>query len=173
MEKLENQQCPVCGKHTLTLTEDLTEVQYFGRLYIFYMRCSDCKYTMSDIESKEQKNPCRYIIETESEKDMFIRIVKSSTATVSIPQLKMKMEPGANSIGFVSNIEGLLKRFEDIIEDQKNTADEPEIKTKAKNLLKKIRRVKLGDEKLKIIIEDGSGNSAIISPKAKIEKLKV
>ena len=39
-------------------------------------------------------------------------------------------------------------------------------------MLKKLWKVECGDEKLKIIIEDPSGNSAIISEKAKVEKLK-
>ena len=127
---------------------------------------------MSDVEAEEQKEPSKFTIETSSEEDMKIRVVKSSQATVKIPQLGMSMEPKQNSIGFVSNIEGLLNRFERVIEGQKNNAEEPEIKKKAKNLLKKIRKVKYGNEKLKIIIEDPSGNSAIISKKAKIEKLK-
>ena len=171
MNKLEKQHCPICKSKTLTLTEELTEVPYFGKLYIFSMKCSNCKYFISDVESEEKKDPMKYTIETDSEKDMSIRVVKSSTATVSIPQLKMKMEPGPNSIGFVSNIEGLLKKFEDVIEDQRDAAEEPEIKTKAKNLLEKLRKVKFGDEKLKIIIEDPSGNSAIISKKAIVEKM--
>lgn len=172
MDKLEKQHCPICKSKALTLMEDLTEVPYFGKLFIFSMKCSNCKYFISDVEANEKKDPIKYTIETESEKDMQIRVIKSSTATVNIPQLKMKMEPGPNSIGFISNIEGILKKFEDIIEDQRNNAEEPAIKKKAKSLLKKIRKVKFGDEKLKIVIEDPSGNSAIISKKAKIEKLK-
>jgi len=46
------------------------------------------------------------------------------------------------------------------------------VKRNAKNLLKKLWKVELGDEKLKIVIEDPSGNSAIISDKAVSEKLK-
>jgi len=46
-------------------------------------------------------------------------------------------------------------------------------KNKAKNMLKKILRVMWGQEKLKIIVEDPSGNSAIISDKAVKSSLKV
>ena len=171
-ENLGGQECPMCGTKNLTLTETTSEVPYFGRVYLFSMRCSNCKYFISDVEAEEQKDPIRFKIETDKEEDMKIRIVKSSAATVIMPQLRMKMESGPNSIGFISNIEGLLTRFEEIIEGQRDSAEEPEIKTKAKNLLKKIRKIKLGDEKLEIIIEDPSGNSAIISKKAVIEKLK-
>ena len=40
-------------------------------------------------------------------------------------------------------------------------------------LLKKVNRILWGSEKCKFIIEDPSGNSAIISDKAKKDKLKV
>ena len=171
MDKLEKQPCPACRNKTLTLTESSMEVPYFGRLFLFSMHCSHCKYSISDVESEEQKDPSKYTIEISSEEDMKIRIVKSSEATVNIPQLKMKMEPGPSSIGFVSNIEGLLERFEKVIEEQRDLSEEPKLKKKAKNLLKKLRKVKFGDETLKLIIEDPSGNSAIISKKAVIEKL--
>ena len=172
METLENQPCPVCRNKTLTLIEDQTEVPYFGKLLIFSMKCRSCEYEISDVEAEEKKDPIKYTIEIESEKDMTIRVVKSSTSTVSIPQLRMKMESGANSIGFVSNIEGLLQRFESVIKNQRDSAEEPKIKKHAKNLLKKLWKVKNGDEKLKIIIDDPSGNCAIISEKAKVEKSK-
>ena len=51
--------------------------------------------------------------------------------------------------------------------------EDEESKKKAKNLLKKITRIIWGQEKQKIIIEDPSGNSAIISDKAIKGPLKV
>ena len=47
------------------------------------------------------------------------------------------------------------------------------IKKRCKNLLKRMWKIKLGDIPTKLILEDPSGNSAIISDKAKVEKLKV
>jgi zinc finger protein len=172
MDKLENQPCPMCNKKTLTLLEEVTEVPYFGKCYLFSMKCSSCHYYISDVEAEEQKEPSRYTIETSSEKDMQIRIVKSSAATVKIPGLKVTITPGPASIGYISNIEGVLERVKKILEEQRDFAEEGSVKKTAKNLLKKLWKATLGDIPLKIIIEDPSGNSAIISPKAKIERLK-
>ena len=49
--------------------------------------------------------------------------------------------------------------------------EDPAIKKKAKNQLKKLMKVMWGQEKMKIIIEDPSGNSAIISDRAVKSKL--
>ena len=67
----------------------------------------------------------------------------------------------------------MLDRVKKIIESERDSSEDDDVKKNAKNLLKKIWKVKLGDLPLKIIIEDESGNSAIISDKAKVEKLKV
>ena len=173
MNKIENEACPFCNKKTLTLIEDEQDIPHFGRCYIFSMNCSSCKYNKADIESAERKEPSKYTFEIENEKDLNVKVVKSSEATVKVPQLKMSMTPGPASIGFITNMEGLLKKFKDIIEHEKDAEEDPEIKKKAKNLLKRLWKVECGDEKLKVIIEDPSGNSAIISERAKVEKLKI
>lgn len=171
MNKLENETCPFCRKKTLTLIEDDKDIPYFGKCFIYSMNCSSCNYKKADIEAAERKDPTRYTFEIENQKDLNIRVVKSSEATIKVPQLKLTVTPGPASEGFISNIEGLLSRFKEIIQSQKDDEDE-DIKKKVKNTLKKLWKVECGDEKLKIIIEDPSGNSAIISEKAKVEKLK-
>jgi zinc finger protein len=172
MDKLEKQKCPFCFKDTLTLIEDETEVPYFGKVFIFSMECSSCEARQADIEAAEPKEPSKFTFTVESEKDLEIRVVKSSAATIKVPQMRITVTPGPASEGYISNIEGLLNRFEEVIEKAKESTDDNDEKKKAKNLLKKLRKVKYGDIPLKIIIEDPTGNSAIISDKAKIEKLK-
>ena len=82
------------------------------------------------------------------------------------------MEPGTNSIGFISNVEGLLQKFKKILEDERDLAEEDDARKTAKNLLKKLWHVECGEMELKIVIEDPSGNSAIISDKTLSEPLK-
>ncbi len=173
MDKISGERCPMCMKNSLALTEDEQEVPYFGKAYIFSMACvnKECDFKQADVEAEKPKDPCRVTFTTESEKDMNVRVVKSSAATIKIPQLHMSVEPGAVANGYISNIEGLLQRFEEVLKEQRDNDDDSARKT-AKNLLKKIWKVKLGEVPLKIIIEDPTGNSAIISEKAAVEKLK-
>jgi len=171
MDKIKNETCPVCLKKTLTLTEDEMDIPYFGKTYIFAMKCK-CGYAQSDIEAEEKKEPCRIEFTVENKKDLAVRVVKSSEATVKIPQLKMDVTPGVASEGYVSNVEGLLVRFKKILENERDNAEDDDIRKKAKNLLKKLWKVELGEESLKILIEDPSGNSAIISEKAVVSRLK-
>ena len=172
MEKLEKQDCPFCKNKTLTLIEDVKDIPYFGKCYLFSMNCSTCNYNKFDVEAEERKEPTRYTFEVKNKKDLDVRIVKSSEATIKIPNLKLSVTPGPASEGYISNIEGVLERFKKVIESERDSADDDETIKKAKNLLKKLWKVMLGEISVKIIIEDPSGNSAIISKDAKIEKIK-
>ncbi len=165
------QHCVFCGKDTLTLTEQKKEVPYFGEVYIFSMSCENCKYHKADVESVVAHDPVRYTLEVSGEEDLKIRIVKASTATVKIPHVTT-IEPGEAANGYVTNVEGILRRVKHAIETIRDASEEEEDINKAKNLLKKLNRVLFGDEKLKIIIEDPAGNSAIISEKAVKEPMK-
>ena len=169
--QLKNETCPVCHKKSLVLAEHDTEVPYFGKVFLFSMSCSNCKYHQSDVEGMEQHEPVKYSLDIDSEKDMKIRIVKSSQATIKIPHITT-VTPGPASNGYITNVEGVLNRIKNSVETARDQEEDEEVKKKAKNLLKKLLKVTWGQEKIKMIIEDPSGNSAIISEKAVKEKLK-
>ncbi len=166
MDILDGQPCPMCHNNTLTLREMKREIPYFGPCYIFSMDCTGCNYHMADVESENSDGkPVKYTIDIENEKDLSIRVVKSSQATIKIPHLT-EITPGPISNGYITNVEGILNRVKKIIEDMKDD-EEPTVAKKAKNQLKKIGRVLWGREKVTLILSDPSGNSAIISEKAK------
>ncbi|MEM2121302.1 MAG: ZPR1 zinc finger domain-containing protein [Candidatus Woesearchaeota archaeon] len=170
--ELKNQVCPICHEKTLTLTESETEIPYFGLTYLFSMTCSNCKFHKADVESAEQKPPVRYSIDVSGEEDLKIRVVKSSSATLKIPRI-VEITPGPASNGYVTNIEGVIKRVKHMFEAQKDVEEDNDKKKEYYKLIKKLNRVLWGSESIKIIIEDPTGNSAIISEKAKVEKLKI
>ena len=157
--------CPICHNKTLTLSESEMDIPFFGHTYLFSMNCSSCGYHKADVEAGEQKTPVKYALEIDSEKDMHIRVVKSSNATVKIPHVGT-IEPGESSNGYITNIEGILQRFKKMTEILRDEAEDKEEQKKAKNIIKKLTRVMWGQDKLKLTIEDPSGNSAIISDKA-------
>ena len=172
MAELKNQQCPICGKNELTLRQDEYDIPNFGEAFVFSMSCGKCKYSKSDIEPLESKDPAKYTFNVESKEDLNVKLVKSASATLKIPTFRLSVEPGSDSEGYISNIEGVLNRFEKIVQDQKELSDDKAVRKSAKNLLKRMWKAKEGDLPFKIVIEDPTGNSAIISDKAEIVKLK-
>lgn len=172
MEELKEQKCPICGEAKLTLTQDELEVPYFGKTFIFSMNCEACKYHKSDVESTEEKDPVKYTFEISKEEDMKVRVIRSSNGLVKIPHIA-SIEPGEGASGYITNVEGILNRIKHQIEVLKEAEEDEEAKKKAKNMLKKITRIMWGQESAKLIIEDPTGNSAILSDKAEKSKLKV
>lgn len=169
-ESLSGQMCLMCGTKNLTLSEAELEVPFFGKLLVFGMHCSKCHYHKADVEAAEKKAPSKYTFEVTGKEDLNVRIIRSSEGIVKIPHVG-SLEPGPGAEGFVTNVEGLVMKFQKQVELLKNSAEDDAEKKKAKNLLKKLQKVLWGEGKLKIIIEDPTGNSAIISEKAQRSKL--
>lgn len=170
---LEGQECPVCREKTCTLMESSRKIPFGEKevlVHLFSMTCTNCKYHTSDLEFDEKQEPVKYTLEVSSEDDLKIRIVKSAEATVKIPHI-ITIESGPQSQGYITNVEGLFNRVKNVIEQARDNAEDEEDRKKAKNLLKKIQNIMWGREKQKIIIEDSTGNSAIISDKAVKSKL--
>lgn len=170
MPQITGQLCHFCNEKGLTLSEEVVDIPYFGKVYVLSMDCKSCGYRKSDVEPAEKKEACRYTLEVNSEDDLNIKVIKSGEAKVKIPHI-ITMEPGPVANGYITNIEGLLERVKKIIQSAAESEDDDSAKKKAKNLIKKLNKVIVGREKLKIIIEDESGHSAIISDKAQRSKL--
>jgi zinc finger protein len=170
MTELANQQCTFCGESQATLREDEVDIPHFGRVFILSMTCDACNAHQSDVEPAEKKEPCKYTFEVNSEDDLNVKIVKSGEATLKVPHI-ITMEPGPAANGYVTNVEGLLERIKKVIESSVESEEDANAKKKAKNLIKKLNKVLVGREKLKIILEDQSGHSAIISEKVQKSKI--
>lgn len=170
MAELKAQQCPFCGEKKMVLREEDMEIPYYGKVFVFSMECEACGTKKSDVEPVDPKEPCRYTLEVNSEEDLNIRVVKSGEATVRIPHI-MTIEPGPVSNGYVTNVEGLLQKVKEIVQSTIDDEDDEAAVKKAKNMVKKLNRVMAGQESIKIIIEDPSGHSAIVSDKAQKSKI--
>jgi zinc finger protein len=85
--------------------------------------------------------------------------------TIKIPELGVEITPGPACEGFVSNIEGVLDRIERVVEAALRWS-EGEEKENARALLSRIAQARKGALPFTLILEDPSGNSAIISEKA-------
>lgn len=168
----------MCDEDKLTLREEEMDIPYFGKVFLFSMDCAACGYRKADVEPAEAKKPCRYTFDVASVEDLNVKVVKSGEATVKIPHI-ITIEPGPTSEGYVTNIEGLLERVKKMIESSLEGEDEEEgeedeggdTKKKGRNMIKKLNRVMAGQDTLKIIIEDATGHSAIVSDKAQKSKL--
>lgn len=170
---VENQPCPVCGLEKATFSEYEIEDPFAGPIAIFSIKCNACGFKNSDLEFIEPGQPAEYALDVESKEDLNIRVIKSGQCQIKIPSFRISVDSSMASEGFISNIEGVINRFKQQIEFMKSDSDlEKEQRKKLKNILKGIDQVLAGEKKITLKLIDESGNSAIISDKVKVKKLK-
>jgi zinc finger protein len=168
-EEITGEHCMLCGNDALTLRETLFDIPDFGPTYVFSMDCQECDYEKSDVEAAQEKEGAEYTLDVEAEGDLKIPVVKSSHATVKVLRMG-SMEPGEASSGYITNVQGLLQKFKEVVQAARDEADGAERK-KAKNQLKKLDRVLMGRDSVTVRISDPTGNSAIIDDKVDAESL--
>lgn len=166
--------CPVCGKSkTLEIKTSTDNIPYFGDILETSVYCSQCGYQSSDSISLEHNEPSRYTLVI-NDKKLDTRVAKSQTATVTIPEMGLKVEPGPKSQGYVSNVEGILNRFEQAVAKAltlEGTDISQEVEDNAVKILEFITHIKMGELETVLILEDPFGNSIIDDDDAEYEVL--
>ncbi|MGD2247322.1 MAG: ZPR1 zinc finger domain-containing protein [Candidatus Methanofastidiosia archaeon] len=160
-------ECPHCHNQINVVTTTY-DIPYFGKVFQSTVSCS-CGYKFVDVFPFEEKEPSRYCI-TISESELNSRVVKSSTCTVKIPELGIRVDPGPASQGRITNVEGILRWMEDAIQIAIHWGDNTQ-KKKGKEILKELRSACEGSQKVTLVLEDHRGFSCIISEKAQKEVL--
>ena len=163
--------CPVCGgKNTATYTTQTHELAYFGEIVESTIQCEKCGFRHNDIIATEQKDPAKHSLII-SKKNLDSRVVRSQSATVSLPEIGIKVEPGPKSEGYISNVEGVLIRFRDATERALNMFTDAKSQENGKKVLENINKVLDGEMETLLLIEDPFGQSKIMDVRAKTEPL--
>jgi zinc finger protein len=160
-------QCPSCNTDIeyLYKTEN---IPYFSDILIISAICPSCGYKFVDTQLLKHGDPARYTVAIEAEEDLAIRVVRSMSASIEIPELGVRIDPGPACQGFISNVEGVLDRIEGVVKGALRWGNEVE-KENAAALLADITKVKNGNFPVTLILEDPCGNSGIIADKTKKE----
>ena len=160
--------CPACGVEGVakSIMKEI-EIPHFGKVMETTIQCPSCGFKHSDIIALEQNDPAKYILEI-NKNNLSVRVVRSQSATVIIPEIGVKVEPGPKSEGYVTNVEGVLTRFESAVKKALNLFDDEESQKNAKDTLNKIQELKKGNGTATLIILDPFGQSNIVSENVEI-----
>jgi zinc finger protein len=156
--------CPCCNTEIQYLYKT-ENIPYFSDILIISAICPECGYKFVDTQLLKHGEPARYTVAISSEADLSIRVIRSMGASIEIPELGVRIDPGPQCQGFVSNVEGVLDRIEQVVQGAFKWGTEVE-RENATALLADIARVKAGTYPITLIVEDPCGNSGIESEKA-------
>lgn len=155
--------CPSCSKD-IEYRYQTEDIPYFSEILIVSASCPYCGYRYVDTQLLKAGEPSRHTFRVSGEKDLSVRVVRSMTASLSIPELGVEIDPGPACTGFVSNVEGVLDRIEQVVKGAEREGDSGQ-KENARALLERISQAKGGSLPFTVILDDPSGNSGIVSEK--------
>ena len=173
--------CPICSiEGEVKMMAHVDEIPYFGEHTQVTVLCNACGWRQTDFIPAEGKKSGAWKLIIDSPQKLLARVVRSSSCTVRVEELDLVVNPGGNSTGYVSNVEGVMIRFVDVINmvlrDVQNEAlqhategiDEGLEKTmeaidKLENMLKRLESLKEeGSQPVTLELLDPNGHSMII-----------
>jgi len=156
--------CPYCNTEIEYLYQT-ENIPYFSDILIISAVCPSCGYRFVDTQLLKNADPVRYELPVTTREDLDVRVVRSMTARLEIPELGVRIDPGPACEGFVTNVEGVLDRTAQAIRAAIRDGDETE-KENGRTLLEQIESIKAGNMPVTLIIQDPMGNSVLVSDKA-------
>ncbi len=172
MESTVEQPCPICHSDAgLTLIVHTSEIAYFGEHTEMTLVCDSCGWRHTDFIPAEGRKPSVWSLIIDSSEHMSTRVVRSSSCTVRIVELGLEVEPGDNATGYISNVEGVLNRFEDaiglILRSAMGEGEEgaPQVEA-CQELISRIARVRAGEDSVELVLLDPMGHSQILHSEA-------
>ena len=156
--------CPQCLKEdALTMLSMSSEIPYFGEHTQITVICESCGWKHTDFIPSDGEKPGYSSLVVDNSEKCSARVVRSSSGTIRIPELELEVSPGGSSSGFVSNVEGVIKRFEDAVGSiLRGNADDEKIVQASLELLESLSYMKSGSSHLLIELLDPRGRSQII-----------
>jgi len=153
--------CPVCNHSPLTLRSLELDLPFFGDAIQTTLTCPACGYHHGDLLLIRQREAVRITLRVARPEQLSDRVARSSSATIRIPELGAAMEPGPRAEAFVSNVEGVLRRFLDVVLGQEAVAETKHARAAVARTRRRIEGMIDGKEPFTFVIEDPTGNSEV------------
>ena len=108
--------CPICHvEGEVYMIAHIDEIPYFGEHTQVTVMCHSCGWKQTDFIPAEGKKAGCWSLIVKTQKHLKSRVVRSSSCTIRIPELDLQVNPGSNATGYVSNVEGVINRFVEVI----------------------------------------------------------
>lgn len=163
-------QCHVDGR--VSMLSMSSEIPYFGEHTQITITCDSCGWKHTDFIPSDGDKEGFWSIIVDSLQKNSARIIRSSSCTIRIPELDLEVSPGGSASGYITNIEGVLKRFIDavksVIRDLENKDSDFQ---SAQELLQSLLSAVDGSNVLTVELLDPRGRSQIIHDEAESRDL--
>jgi zinc finger protein len=164
--------CPACDHRGLEYTAENVDLPFLGESVETMLRCDACGFRHTDFILTASHAPTRWRYVVRTADDMMVRVVRSSSGTIRIPELGVLVEPGVASEASIAKIEGILVRVERFLEQLVRDADDGPERARAAVLVERMGRLREGKGgPVTVILEDPMGTSSILAEGANSERI--
>jgi len=163
--------CPMCSDpNGLRLRTHVDTIPYFGEHTQVTLLCMACGWRQTDLIPAESVDPSAWSLPVKGPEDLTTWVVRSTGCTVRIPELDLEVAPGSSSTGYVSNVEGVLVRFSDVLDIVERDLEASDVEAIAtlEHLRAALAMAILGTPTMPLTLEllDPTGRSVILSDDA-------
>ena len=148
-----------------------SEIPYFGEHTQLTVLCDSCGWKHTDFIPSEGSKPGGWSLDVRTPEHLRARVVRSSSCTVRLVELDLEASPGNGSSGYISNIEGVVNRFEDVIRMLRTQAEDEGVVEQCEHLLRELSRVGEGEGTVELLLLDPMGHSQIMHDDASPRQL--
>ncbi|MCX8184790.1 MAG: ZPR1 zinc finger domain-containing protein [Sulfolobales archaeon] len=147
--------CPQCGEYSLNVVAHLVDTKYFGSVIVESGKCLSCGFIYRDAYAAEYGEPKKIEVKVTREFGDYL-VIKSSTATVIIPELGVEISPGPAAQGYITTARGILENVAEVLSAMCREGGEDCLKK-----LKEVDRALRGELDYTLVIEDPLGKSVV------------
>ena len=163
MESKVDVPCAQCGSDNgLSMLSMSSEIPYFGEHTQITVLCGTCGWKHTDFIPSEGDKHGYWSLCLESTGAGSARVVRSSSCTVRIRGLGLEVSPGGNSSGYITNVEGVIDRFEKAVKSMIRSLEDSDSLSEAAFILEGLSKAKVGRSDLVLELLDPRGSSQII-----------
>ncbi len=148
--------CPQCGYGNLEVSIYMHNVPYFGNVIMEVGRCPSCGFLYRDIYVAEYGESRRFEVRVSKEFGNYL-LIKSSSATVIIPELGIEITPGPAALGYITTARGILERVLEVLSLVCAEASE-----ECKSKMEEVRKALEGELEFTLIVDDPLGKSLVV-----------
>ena len=167
MESKIDVSCVICGfDGGLSMLAHTEEIAYFGEHTQVTLTCPDCGWRQTDFIPAEAREGSAHTYRIDSIDDLQVRVIRGSACTVRLLELDLEVRPGSHSTGYVSNIEGVLNRFQDVVDmvaRQAAIEDDDGAITELEQLTQAMLEIRAGQREATLELLDPHGHSMILT----------
>lgn len=152
----ETLKCPVCGRMSLRAEVYIYDVPHFGNVILESGRCESCGFRWADVTVAEAGRGRRLRLKVRGDKELRAIVVKSSSATVIMPELGVEIRPGPAAVGYITTVEGLVRKVLEHVPSE--CFDEG---SECYGVVKLLEDAASGRAEFTLVLEDPAGRSGI------------